>query len=59
METTRDQIDRLRELAKPLLAYLLEYYDPMCSIIIDTHGIRVENSVLNIPAKCLDAGADK
>lgn len=39
----------LETLCQPLVSYLRENYNPYCSIVITSSGIRVDESIVSIP----------
>lgn len=46
--------EKMKELeikCRPLVSYLRENYNPYCSIVITTSGIRVDESTVSIPIK--------
>lgn len=43
------EIEELKKLAEPLQEWLANNYDPMCSMIIETDGIKVVRTEFNVP----------
>ena len=50
--TENNQIENLKELAKPLQDWLIKNYNPMASIIINDFGVKVIVNELFIPKDC-------
>jgi hypothetical protein len=48
---SKDKIEQLETLAKPLVNLLREQYNPHCQIIIESDRVRIVEDVVGVPVK--------
>ncbi|MGM2815350.1 hypothetical protein ACS2Q8_25810 [Bacillus cereus group sp. Bce007] len=48
---SKDKLEQLETLAKPLVDLLREQYNPHCQIIIESDRVRIVNDVVSVPVK--------
>lgn len=51
MSMSKDKLEQLETLAKPLVNLLREQYNPHCQIIIESDKVRIVEDVVGVPVK--------